>query len=161
MYIAYILWRILTTMSMFDVALLLKKIKSKMCQNISELLNIQACSFNALERRCTQSLVDSYMYLVVPLICTTVSGILIDLMHNSHNAPVPYPTTHYFVAERYTCVQTFVTKFCIVGYLFNPLWDRWDGLDLWDWSLARCAILSRGGSSMNNVICRLQWCYEI
>ena len=34
----------------------------------------------------------------------------------SHSAPIPYPTMHHFV-----------TEWCIVGYLFNPLWNLCDG----------------------------------
>ena len=42
--IAYIVWRILTTKSMFDVANMLKRIAVKYVQiNKYELLNIQAC----------------------------------------------------------------------------------------------------------------------
>ena len=47
----------------------------------------------------------------------------IDLLHKSHNAPVPYPIRHHFVTE----MCTFVSKWCIVGYLANALWDLWDG----------------------------------
>ena len=53
----------------------------------------------------------------------------IDLLHNSHNAPVPYPIMHHFVTEMCTCVHISVTKWCIVGYLCDALWD------LWDWSI--------------------------
>ena len=52
---------------------------------------------------------------------------VIDLLHNSHNAPVPYPTMHYFVTEMCTGGHISVTKWCIVGYLYNALWDMWDG----------------------------------
>ena len=31
------------------------------------------------------------------------SVIPIDLIHKSHNAPVPYPTMHYFVSDMCTC----------------------------------------------------------
>ena len=51
---------------------------------------------------------------------------LIDLLHKSHNVPVPYPTMHHFVTEMCTQVHIFVTKRCIVGYLSNALWDLWD-----------------------------------
>ena len=52
---------------------------------------------------------------------------IIDLLHKSHNAPVPYPTMHHFVTEICTCVQISVAKWCIVGNLSNALWDSWDG----------------------------------
>ena len=53
--------------------------------------------------------------------------IAINLLHKSHNAPVPYPTMHHFVTEMCTCVHISVTKWCIVGYLTDALWDLWDG----------------------------------
>ena len=49
----------------------------------------------------------------------------IDLLHNSHNAPVPYPTMHYFVTEMCTCVHISVKK-CA----------------LWDICLIHCRIVS-------------------
>ena len=51
----------------------------------------------------------------------------IDLLHKFHEAPIPYPTTHHFVAEMCTCVHISVAKWCIVGYLSNALWVLWDG----------------------------------
>ena len=39
----------------------------------------------------------------------------------------PYPTMHHFVTEMCTCVNISVTKWCIVGYLSNALWDFLDG----------------------------------
>ena len=45
----------------------------------------------------------------------------------SHNAPVQYPTIHHIVTEMWTPVQISVTKWCIVGYLSDVLWDLWDG----------------------------------
>ena len=52
---------------------------------------------------------------------------VIDPSHKSQNASVPYPTMHHFVTEMCTCVHISVTKWCIVGYLFDALWDLWDG----------------------------------
>ena len=53
--------------------------------------------------------------------------ILSELMsHKSHTAPVPYPTMHHFVTEMCTCVHISVTKWCIVGYLSDALWDLWE-----------------------------------
>ena len=49
----------------------------------------------------------------------------IDLLHNYHDAPAPYPTMRHFVTEMCTCVHISVTKWCIVGYLSNALWDLW------------------------------------
>ena len=51
----------------------------------------------------------------------------IDPLHKSHNTPVQYPKIHHFVTEMCTCVHISVTKWCIVGYLSNALWDLWNG----------------------------------
>ena len=51
----------------------------------------------------------------------------INLLHESHNALVPYPTMHHFVTEICTCVHISVTKWSVVGHLSNALWDLWDG----------------------------------
>ena len=48
-------------------------------------------------------------------------------LHQSHNASVTYPTMHHFVTEKCTYVHISVTKWCIVGYLSDALWDLWDG----------------------------------
>ena len=45
------------------------------------------------------------------------------LSHKSHNAPFPYPTVHHFVTRICTRVHLSVTKWCIVGYLSDTLWD--------------------------------------
>ena len=37
-------------------------------------------------------------------------------LHKFHNAPVLYPTMHHFVTEMCTRVQSYLTKWCIVGY---------------------------------------------
>ena len=39
-----------------------------------------------------------------------------DLLHKSHNAPVPFPTMHHFATEMCTCVHISATKWCTVGY---------------------------------------------
>ena len=54
---------------------------------------------------------------------------IIDLLHKSHNALVSYPTIYHFVTEMCTYVHISVTKWCIVVYLSDALWD------LWDWSI--------------------------
>ena len=43
-----------------------------------------------------------------------------------HNAPVPYLTMYHFITEMCSCAHS-VTKWCIVGYLSDALWDLWDG----------------------------------
>ena len=53
----------------------------------------------------------------------------IDPTHKSHNAPVSYPTMHHFVTAMYTHVHITFTKWCIVRYLSDTLWD------LRDWSI--------------------------
>ena len=40
----------------------------------------------------------------------------------------PCPTMHPFVTEICTRVHTSVTKWCIVGYISDALWDLWDKL---------------------------------
>ena len=54
---------------------------------------------------------------------------IIGLLHKSHNAPASHPTMHYFVVEKCTYVHISVTKWCIVVYLSDALWD------LWNWSI--------------------------
>ena len=54
---------------------------------------------------------------------TSLDLVMIDLYHKSHNASLPYPTIHHFVAEMCTCMHISVTKWCVVGYLFGALWD--------------------------------------
>ena len=41
--------------------------------------------------------------------------LIYKLLHESHNAPPPYPTMHYFVTEMCTCVYISVTN--------SALWD--------------------------------------
>ena len=53
----------------------------------------------------------------------TVNATIRDLLRQTDNAPVPYPTIHYFVKESWTCVHISVTKWYIVGYLYDALWD--------------------------------------
>ena len=52
---------------------------------------------------------------------------MIDLLHESHNTLVPYPTMHHFVTEMCTYVYTSVTKCCIMGYFPDALWNLWGG----------------------------------
>ena len=78
----------------------------------------------------------------------------VDLLHKSHNAPVPYPTMHHFVTEMCTCVHISVTKWCIAGYLSNALWDLWDGslgmlglpFPSWHWAMSTAATRPAGHS---------------
>ena len=60
-------------------------------------------------------------------ICLKWHGHTIDLLHKSHNAPVPHLTTHNFVIIICTNVHISVTKCtkcCIVGYLSQCI-VRW------------------------------------
>ena len=47
--------------------------------------------------------------------------------HKSHNALGRCPIMRHIVTEMCTHVHISVTKWCIVGYLSNALWDLWDG----------------------------------
>ena len=44
----------------------------------------------------------------------------IDMLHKSHNAPVPYPTMHHFEPE-------ISYKMVHCGIFSYALWDLWDG----------------------------------
>ena len=57
-----------------------------------------------------------------------------DLLHKSHNALDKYPTMHHFVTDMCTYVHISVTKWCIVGYLSNALWDLWDWSNMHIWA---------------------------
>ena len=48
-----------------------------------------------------------------------------DLLQKSHYTLVQHHTMHHFVTKMCTCVHC-VTKFSIVEYLLNVLWDMWD-----------------------------------
>ena len=45
-----------------------------------------------------------------------------DLIHQSHNAPVQYPTMHH---SEQKCAH-FCSEWWIVGYGTDALWDLWD-----------------------------------
>ena len=53
----------------------------------------------------------------------------IDPLHDSKNIPVRYPTMHHFNRNVHitTCVHISASKWDIVIYLSNALWDLWDG----------------------------------
>ena len=51
--------------------------------------------------------------------------------HQSYNALDLHATMHHFVTEMCTCVHISVTKWCIVWYRSNALWDWWNGSFLW------------------------------
>ena len=40
-------------------------------------------------------------------------------------APIPYPIMHNFVTEKRPYLHILATKWCILGYLSNTLWDLW------------------------------------
>ena len=50
-------------------------------------------------------------------------NIAIDPSHKSNNVLDKYPTMHQYVTEMYTCVHISVTKWCILGYGTDVLWD--------------------------------------
>ena len=53
----------------------------------------------------------------------------IDPLHDSKNIPARYPTMHHFNRNVHitTCVHISASKWGIVIYLSNALWDLWDG----------------------------------
>ena len=54
---------------------------------------------------------------------------------------MPYPIMQHFVTEMCTCVPISVTKWCIVGYLSDALWDLWDVSIPWllmAWRRSQC-----------------------
>ena len=55
----------------------------------------------------------------LPLILTQPNRI--DLIHKSHNAPVPYPTMHH---SEQKCAH-FCSEWCMVGYGTGVLWHLW------------------------------------
>ena len=67
------------------------------------------------------------VFLIQHLQCNSLRGIPIDQLHKPRNVPVPYPTMHHFVTEMCTHVHISVTKWCIVGYLSDALWELWGG----------------------------------
>ena len=52
-----------------------------------------------------------------------LAPVSIDLLHKSHNAPVTFHNAPFCNRN----VHISVTKWCIVGYLCNALWNLWDG----------------------------------
>ena len=63
----------------------------------------------------------------------------IDLLRESHSAPVPYPTVHHFVTEMCTCVLISGTKlhcdvflWCMIGFVrwMHLIWIDERGLHL-------------------------------
>ena len=67
----------------------------------------------------------------------------------------PILSTHRFVADMCTCVHISVTKWCIVGYLSNALWDLWD----WSihWTLKRPICLWTRASLVQLIDCDVVW----
>ena len=51
----------------------------------------------------------------------------IDPSHKSHNASDEYPMMHHFVTEMCIHMHISATKWCIVGYGTDALWDLWYG----------------------------------
>ena len=82
---------------------------------------IVMCTYMSLSCNCQT------MALLLNETWKTMHTLTIDLLHKSHNTSVPYPTMHHFVTEMCTCVHISVTKWCIVGYLYDALWDLWNG----------------------------------
>ena len=77
-------------------------------------------------------------------------SILIDLIHKSHNAPVPYPTMHH---SEQKCAH-FCSEWCIVGYGTGALWDLWiRSIGIWD------TAVSSGTSIVNSLAPGRYWKY--
>ena len=75
-------------------------------------------------------------------------GVLIDQIHKSHNAPVPYPTMPH---SEQKCAHS-CSECCTVGYGTGESWctflfwmvhyEIWDRciVDLWGWSFGRITV---------------------
>ena len=58
--------------------------------------------------------------------------IVINLLHKSHNVPVPYLTMLHLVTVMCTYVRISFTKWYIVGYISDALSDLWVGSIVWN-----------------------------
>ena len=99
------------------------------------------------------------------VVSSTCDHSSVNLCHKSQNASGPYPTMQHFVTEMCTCVHISVTKWCIVGYLSDALWDLWGG------SIVRYNLPMRAGYGMwvvnavrpqvYGIICPWGWAKEV
>ena len=62
-------------------------------------------------------------------LCNKPTNPTMHQSHISHNAP--------FCNRNVTCVHISATKWCIVGYLPDALWDLWDG-SIWHYDNLQC-----------------------
>ena len=69
-----------------------------------------------------------------------LNTIKIDPSHKSRDTPIPYPEMHHFMTEMCTCMHISVTKWCIVGYLSDALWEESIVMHLKKYAV--CALLS-------------------
>ena len=105
------------------IEIYLKFIPKGPVNDIPALIQIIACC-----RPDGKPLSELMMVRILTHICITQPQWLkTDLLHKSHNVPVSYPIMHHFVTEMCTSVHISVTKWCIVGYLSNALWNLWYG----------------------------------
>ena len=74
---------------------------------------------------------EARQFLAVELNKAEGQALVIVQSHKSRNASVLHPTMQHFVTEMCTCVHISVSKWCIVGYLSDALWDLWDGSIHW------------------------------
>ena len=56
-----------------------------------------------------------------------MTGTRIESIHRTYNVPVQRPALQYFVTELCTCVHITVAEWCIMGRLFDALWNLSDG----------------------------------
>ena len=122
-----------TTMSMFDIANMLKSLTVQyIIVNFHELLNIQACSFIMFCNRLSiQSLLVSCKYWVVILISTRVSG------YSQAILLLPFPAlllhSRCLYAELYICthicIKTLKCSLIDMSYITNEVpiltWNTW------------------------------------
>ena len=93
--------------------------------------NRKSC-FSNQQYRPSQLFLSLYSNCLYSRISLTKYSRGIDVLHKFHTAPVPYPTM-YHLQQKCARMLISVTKWCIVGYLSDVLWELWDGFMNWAW----------------------------
>ena len=130
---AYYIWStvINTNYSRSDVNRNIKTSKQTLCKHLED--------FKKLSTFCRRYLFamlnywknnSHYIFLKNSYICGHFFEILFLFRPVQPHAITILPT-YRFVTDLCTCVHISVTKWCIVGYLSNALWDLLDLWDLW------------------------------